>query len=394
MRANQVQVLNRFVFALSLFACLLVVACAQAGVSPTQPSPSARVPAFAARLQPLLEAKMQQLHIPGALIYVDDPGQGSWTTALGTSDLATHAPMNVNSYMPIASITKTMTATVILQLVDAGKLRLDDPVGRYQPEVPNGAHITIRQLLNMTSGLFSFDEDPGFMQTWQADPGKVWNPQEQLAIAFKHPPYFAPGKEFHYSGTNYILLGLIIEQLTHQPVEEVFQQRIFTPLGMNGSSLPPATSAAIPDPHPQGYMFGTLLDLLEGPKVYAAAGTPHDVTSWSRSEGWTAGAVISTVHDLQIWAKALATGQLLSSVAHQEQLSFTPQSQDGYGLGISNSGGGFVGHVGANPGFQSWMGYQPQIGATIVVLTNLFPTPDGSLSADLLARIIQHELFA
>jgi D-alanyl-D-alanine carboxypeptidase len=354
---------------------------------------TSKPPSYVARLRPQLVAKMQQLRIPGAIIYVDDPGQGSWTTALGTSDLATHAPMNVNSHMPIASITKTMTATVILQLVDAGKLRLDDSVSTYQPDVPNGTHITIRELLNMTSGLFSFDEDPGFLHTWQADPGKVWNPQEEMAIAFKHQPYFVPGKGFHYSGTNYILLGLIIEQLTHQPVEEVFQQRIFSPLGMNGSSLPPATSAAIPDPHPQGYMYGSLLDLLEGPKANTVAGTPHDVTSWSRSEGWTAGAVISTVHDLQIWAKALATGKLLSSVAHREQLSFTLQSQDGYGLGVTNYFPGFVGHDGANPGFQSWMGYQPQTGATIVVLTNLYPASDGGLSADPLAAIILQELF-
>src|SRR6516162_2491686 len=109
MSANQVHVFNRLVFALSLFACLVVAACAQAGISPTQATPTVRVPAFAVKLQPLLEAKMQQLHIPGALIYVDDPGQGSWTTALGTSNLATRAPMNVNSHMPIASITKTMT---------------------------------------------------------------------------------------------------------------------------------------------------------------------------------------------------------------------------------------------------------------------------------------------
>src|SRR5262245_45291814 len=99
MSVNQVQVFNRFVVAFSLFACLVVAACAQAGVSPAQAPPTVRVPAFAARLQPLLEAKMQQLHIPGAIIYVDDPGQGSWTTALGTSDLATHAPMNVNNHM-------------------------------------------------------------------------------------------------------------------------------------------------------------------------------------------------------------------------------------------------------------------------------------------------------
>jgi D-alanyl-D-alanine carboxypeptidase len=391
MRANQVNVFNRFVFVLSMFVCLVVAACAKAGVSPARPTPTVRVPAFAARLQPLLEARMQQLHIPGALIYVDDPGQGSWTTALGTSDLTTHAPMNVNSYMRIASITKTFTATAILQLVDQGKLRLDDPVSIYQPEVPNGKNITIRELLNMTSGLFSFDDDPAVFQTWQADPGKVWNPKEELAIAFKHPPYFAPGKGYHYSNTNCILLGLIIEQIAHQSVAEVFQQRIFTPLGMYGSSLPPSTSAVIPDPHPQGYMYGTLLDLLE-PK--ALAEPPHNVTSWSLSQAWTAGAAISTLHDLQIWAKALATGQLLSTAMHKEQLSLTPQSQGEYGLGMANFGG-FLGHNGADPGFQSWMGYQPQTGATIIVLTNLFPTPDGSLlSADPLAGIIQQELFA
>jgi D-alanyl-D-alanine carboxypeptidase len=343
MKAHQSYSMIRFVSPLALFfipaVSLWVVSFPAEAVSTASTS---KPPGFVARMRPLLLANMQQLRMPGAMIYVDDPGQGSW-------------------------------ATVILQLVDQGKLRLDDPVSKYQPEVPNGAHITIGELLNMTSGLFTVDDDLGFVHTWQAEPGKVWNPQEELAIAFKHPPYFAPGKGVHYSNTNYILLGLIIEQLTHQPVEEAFQQRIFTPLGMNGSSLPPNTSAAIPDPHPQGYMFGTLLDLVEGPKANAA---------------------ISTLHDLKIWAKVLATGKLLSAVAHQEQLSFTPESLGVYGMGITNSGGGFLGHNGAVPGFQSWMGYQPQTGATIVVLTNRFPTPDGSLSADPLAGIIQHELFA
>jgi CubicO group peptidase (beta-lactamase class C family) len=395
MSAKHVQLVRRLVFPLALLGCLLLSACA--GSSPAQSAPTRGVsksPAFAAKLQPLLLAKMQQLHIPGALIFVDLPGQGSWTTALGTSDLATHAPMNVNSHMRIASITKTMTATIILQLVDAGKLRLDDPVSTYQPQVPNGAHITIRELLNMTSGLFNYAEDEGFLHAWQADPGKVWNPQEELAIAFKHAPYFAPGKGFHYSNTNYRLLGLIIEQLTHQPVEEVFQQRIFTPLKMNESSFPPATSAAIPDPHPQGYMYGTILDLLEGPKPNAAAGAPHDVTSWNPSQGWTSGSVISTLHDLQIWAKVLATGKLVSAVAHQEQLSFTPQSHGTYGLGVTNYMG-LICHNGADPGFTSWMSYQPQTGATIVVLTNLYPAPDGSVPATELAQvIIQQKLFA
>jgi D-alanyl-D-alanine carboxypeptidase len=182
----------------------------------------------------------------------------------------------------------------------------------------------------------------------------------------------------------------------------VFQQRIFTPLGMNGSSLPPATDASIPDPHPHLYMFGTLVEIFTSPrlsseeaaKANATAGTPQDVTFWSLSQAWTGGSAISTVHDLKIWAKALATGKLLSAAAHQEQLSFTPQSNGAYGLGVANFGG-FLGHNGADPGLQSWMGYQPQKGATIVVLTNLFLAPDrSSLPADQLAGIIQQELFA
>jgi D-alanyl-D-alanine carboxypeptidase len=177
MNVKYVHLNSRFVLALSLFVCLVVAACSSASVAPTQTTPTVEVAAFAGKLQPLLLAKMQQLRVPGAIIFVDDPGQGSWTTTLGTSDLATKAPMQVNSYMRIGSITKTLTGTVILQLVDEGKLRLDDPVGKYQPEVPNGANITIRQLLNMSSGLFNYSEDKRFNQTLDRDPGKCGTPR-------------------------------------------------------------------------------------------------------------------------------------------------------------------------------------------------------------------------
>jgi hypothetical protein len=119
MRARHIHLNRRFVFALSLFVCLVVSACASAVAPSTQATPTAGVPAFAAKLQPLLVAKMKEQRTPGAIIFVDDPGQGSWTTTLGTSDLATRVSMNVNSYMRIGSITKTFTGTVILQLVDA-----------------------------------------------------------------------------------------------------------------------------------------------------------------------------------------------------------------------------------------------------------------------------------
>jgi D-alanyl-D-alanine carboxypeptidase len=219
---------------------------------------------------------MQQLGIPGAIVFVDDPGQGAWTTAMGIGNLATREPMQVNNYMRVGSLAKTFTTTAILQLVDQHKLRLDDPVGTYLPEVPNGANITIRELLNMTSGLFTYDEDEGFAQASLADPYRVWRPNEPVAIAFKHPPDFAPGKGWHYSNTNAILLGMIVEQLTHHSLEEVFQRSIFGPLGMHQTSLPSRTSSAIPDPHAQGYMYGTDV---------TGTGPLLNVTEWNTSWG-------------------------------------------------------------------------------------------------------------
>ncbi len=297
--------------------------------------------------------------------------------------------MNVNSHMRIGSITKTFTATVILQLVDEGKLRLDDPVAKYLPQVPNGANITIRELLNMTSGLFNYSNDRGFNQT---DPSKVWDPKDLVTIAFRHQPYFAPGQGLHYTNTNYILLGMLIEQITGMPVEKVFQQRIFTPLGMDGSSLPPRTSSAIPAPHPHGYVLAETL---------GQTGAPRDVTDLNPSWGWTAGSAISTLHNLKIWARTLATGQLLSAATQKERLSWVllaggswiGHDTVAYGLGVADFGG-VIGHNGEIAGFQSFMGYLPQRGATIVVLTNLYAAPDGSGPADDLEKVIQKELFA
>lgn len=287
--------------------------------------------------------------------------------------------------------------------MDERKLGLDDPVAKYQPEVPNGSNITIRQLLNMTSGLYNYAEDQGFIATSGAEPEKVWQPKDLLAIAFKHPPYFAPGKDYHYSNTNYILLGLMIEQITGEPVAQVFQNRIFAPLGMTGTSLPPISSSAIPDPHPRGYMFGTLAENVEralstpptpeqAAKVNAEAGVPRDVTDINPSWAWTAGSANSTLRDLKIWAKALTTGTMLSPATQRERLTWIPMTSapnaPKYGLGIVDFDG-FIGHNGGLQGFQSFMGYQPETGTTVIVLTNIPTAPDGTLPADALATIIR-----
>jgi CubicO group peptidase (beta-lactamase class C family) len=389
MKAQQSHSLIRLVSPLVLLgilaASLLVTNSTASAVSTASAS---RPPSSIARLRPLLLAKMQQLRIPGVIVYVDDPRQGSWSTGLGMGNLATREPMQVDNSMRIGSITKTFTATVILQLVDQHKLHLDDPVSTYQPQVPNGKHISIRELLNMTSGLFDYYDDKGFVQAHLADPYRTWQPTELLAVAFKHPPYFAPGKGWHYDNTNYILLGLIMEQLTHLSAQQAFQRSIFGPLGLHQTSLPPLGSSAIPDPHAQGYSYGT---------DFTGQGPTLNVTDWNPSVAWTAGSMISTLHDLKIWAKALATGQLLRAATQKERLSFVNLGTwlgkpYRYGLGVADFGG-FVGHNGQIAGFQSWMAYQPEMRATILVLTNLDTAADGSDPGDDLAKVIQHELF-
>ena len=138
----------------------------------------------------------------------------------------------------IGSVTKSMTATIILQLVQEGRLTLDDPVNKYVPNVPDGDNITVAQLLEMRSGLARYTNDPTFVRGSDADLTRPWTPDELLDLAFAHPAEFPPGSDCQYSNTNYILLGKIMELLTGQTVQELFQQRLFAPLGMHGRPCP------------------------------------------------------------------------------------------------------------------------------------------------------------
>lgn len=361
-----------------------------------------RVPSFAETLTPDLIALMQRMRVPGAIVSIRTPESGTWTTTLGTGDLAGGSPIRSTDHMRVGSITKTFTGTIILQLVEAGRLSLDDPVSAYRPDVPDGQHITIRQLLQMTSGLYNYSEDPAFNLALDEHPQAPWTPDELLAIAFAHPSYFPPGGGFHYSNTNTILLGLIAEELTGQPLAELFRQRIFRPLGMSESSL--ATDSRFPHPHAHGYEFISNVDSLTAPVLEGkeaawadwSAGNPKDVTNSDPSWAWAAGAAVSTVDDLLRWAPALATGALLSPEVQRERLTFVPASdQPGaptYGLAIADFGG-FLGHDGQLPGYNSFVGYNPRTRATVVVLVNLNQSPDGKAPADELTKLIFSKVF-
>src|SRR5436309_15213044 len=231
---------------------LLIAACSRPG---STAGSSALKPIDQAALQTMVDTTAKGLLIPGAVVLLRTP-QGEFTVTHGTTLLGANSPPSADTHFRIASNTKTMTAAVIVLLAQEGKLSLDDPVSKYVSGVPDGDKITIAELLNMRSGLYTYDDDPEFWAVLERDPTKVWSPAEVLAIAFTHPPYFPPGTDFHYSNTNYALLGLIAEKIDGKPLAQIMHDRLFGPLGLKDTTLPAITSNTLPEPYSHGYLYG------------------------------------------------------------------------------------------------------------------------------------------
>jgi D-alanyl-D-alanine carboxypeptidase len=391
-------------------ALLVLSGCSPegAGSATTSLTTPVTVPKYAATLQEKISAMMKSTAMPGAVVLIKSPKQGDWSGTFGTAKLGKKVPMSLKDYFRIGSNTKTMTSTVILQLVQEGKLSLNDPISKFRPDVPNGQNITITQLSEMRSGLYSYTFDPGFNATLDSDPGKAWTPDELLTIAFAHPADFAPGAQYEYSNTNIVLLGTVIEKLTGMTASEAFQKRIFDPLGLKRTSLPVKTDAAIPDPHAQGYQFGTNVDTIDSYAVPSAQlpaalnGTlkPINDTDANPSWGWTAGGAISTPDDLAVYVKALVGGGLLNAKTQKLRLdSIQPivpgkPNSGGYGLGIVEFTPGIFGHDGQIPGYSSFMVYNIKTGDTIIIYTNLSASPvDGTNAAVVLGKIVITTLY-
>src|SRR5947199_3252863 len=231
---------------------LLIAACSRPG---STVGSSALKPIDPAALQVTVGTAAREMLVPGAVVLLRTP-QGEFTVTYGTTLLGATTPPRPDTHFRIASNTKTMTAAVIVRHAQAGRLNFDDPVSKYVPGVPNGDKITIAELLKMRSGLYSYDDDPGFWSILDHDSTKVWSPAEVLEIAFKHSPYFPPGTDFHYSNANYALLGLIAEKIDGKPLASCFQDRLFGPLGLKDTLLPASTSNSLPDPYSHGYFYG------------------------------------------------------------------------------------------------------------------------------------------
>ncbi len=336
-----------------------VCAACLAGVGIAHPVSAAAKPARAAAFTRSISRVMRETSTPGAIVGVWQKGQSPFVKAFGVRNTVTRQPMSTHLYMRIGSETKTFTVTAILQLVGQGKVRLNDPIGTYVSGVPSGSRVTIRQLAEMRSGLFSYTGDQAFLRAVLTNPFRPFTPSQLLSYSFGHPLLFSPGRGYNYSNTNLVLLGLVVEKVTHQSLARYITQHVLKPEHLAHTLFP--SGAEFPAPHAQGYTKQTL------------AGKQADATNWNPSWAWAAGAMISTLGDLHRWARDVATGNLLTRATQQQRLRFIPLPKSGgagYGLALFNVNG-WIGHNGSLPGYESLTIYLPSQQATVVVLLNI-----------------------
>ena len=322
-----------------------VVACL--GVALPSAATAAAPPPSTTTLQRDVDA-LVAAGAPGAILLVRD---GAKTRRLhgGLADVAQRTPMRGDEHFKIASLTKTYTATVVLQLVQERRLRLSDSVARWLPGlVPNGHSITIHQLLNHTSGIPDYESDERYLKPYlSGNLGFYWSPRQLVKLAVSHPAVFAPGatRTSSYSNTNYVLLGLVVERVTGRSIGAELSRRIFRPLGLRHTSYP--TKPGLPSPYAHGYLV-----LGEPPAT--------DVTALSPSLSPASGAIVSTAAETTRFYRALLSGRLLrpatmkamkTTISEGEHVDI-PGQRYGYGLeSFPTPCGRAWGHNGVVPGY-------------------------------------------
>ena len=333
---------------------LAMVGCAGTGSSPTQFDKATQAQLLAA-----VDNIFAANNLPGVIVGVFAPGQGEMYWTKGVNDKVSMAPIPYNSHFRVGSNTKSFIGTVVLQLVDESKCKLDDKISKFLTGVPSGDLITIRMLLNMTSGLPNYSAQPEFDDMLHADPHRQYSRQELLDIAYAHDMDFDPGTAYRYSNTNTVLLGMLIEKLTGTTVATNLRTRIFDRLGMNDTSWP--ATPELPSPFVHGYTKDT------------ADSSEADSSNWNVSWADAAGILVSTPEDMRKWSKALATGVLVSSAMQIERFKFVdlPGSSKiaRYGLAVSQLGG-WIGHEGEMPGYNSTAVYLPSKDITLVIFVS------------------------
>ncbi|HET7715544.1 MAG TPA: serine hydrolase domain-containing protein [Bauldia sp.] len=333
-----------------------------------------------ARLQAALDGVVASdaTVFPGAIVEVSHPEAGTYAVAAGVADIETNTPLTRAARFRAGSIAKTFVATVALQLVEEGRLSLDDTMSALLPEdvaarFKNSDRITLRMLLDHTSGIPEWLSDEVIGRI-AANPAKVWDVQEFLDLAAAHPPAFEPGEGWRYSNTDYNLIGLVIERTTGQSWREAVTRRVIEPLGLAGTVLPEPGDTSIPGAFMHGYgmIGGNVVDLtFIDPSMAGAAG---------------GGALVTTTDDLATFLKALLAGRLFKDPATLEAMADFVAAEGeggrvGYGLGLEKyvlpGGIEMIGHSGGTAGYRSGAFYFPALALsmTFAMSANDNPLP-------------------
>lgn len=348
-------------------------------------------PPTQARLDDLVKQVHSLYDIPGLMVSVSVPGKGIWVGAYGEADVPGGERLTLADHFPIGSVTKTFTATVILRLIQQGHLALSDPISGWLPWVQNARRITVGMLLNMTSGIYDeYQSDSQLIEEISGRPHLVFTPRQIVHMAVAHGPSGPPGTT-GYSSTNYIILGIIAQDITHQTMCSLITTQILQPLHMDQTSY--SSSNVLPSPSTLDYLIGS--------------GSPKRIPLYNLSNLGAAGAMVSTMSDMAVWAAALGNGKFLSPTLAAKRLrlswflgnvrplptqSASPSLPVRYGLGLYSLGP-LIGHNGGVKGYVDEVFYSPSHHATIVVFVNgNDPSHDSGGPADSLTVSIDDTL--
>lgn len=343
-----------------------------AGAQPAAvPLPAATV----AQIDTIVRNTMREKNLPSVTVGVWIPGQGEYEAAYGAADLQTGRVRQVGDAFRIASISKTFTATAILQLADQGKLSTGDLLSKWFPDFPNAGRITVKDLLTMRSGVAEY-ADKDVLGASYRRPLAPFTAQDALRLAAaKAASFSAPDEKTVYTNTNYVLLERIVERVSGQDMDTYLQAHVMAPLGLHRTFY--ATDPVLPS-------------ALHGYSWEAGTKTFRDMTWLNPQLAGGAGAVVSTLGDLHTYVRALCTGALLQPATQAQRLVGQPGSGGPsfirYGEGVLLFGP-FCGHNGTIFGFSSEAFYLPSKDAVIVINVNRLDQDDRSHSSELFLRL-------
>ena len=354
--------------------------------SPSPTPPPAQTPIPAAALQARLNAIRVQYHVPGVSATIIWPDGRSWTGVNGWADVKQHVPVAPTTAFSVGSVSKTFLAALVLQLADEGRLSLDDPVLRWLPTAAVPADATIRELLDHTSGLYDFFSNPAIDTALLANRRQAWTPAR--ALGYMRAPYCAAGTCWHYSNSNYVLLGQVVQQITGNPVATELRRRFFAPLRLVRTFVQGAEPA-------RGTVATSYEVLGSGSSIRTVSqgdGTAISPFTSVVTAAGSAGAIAATSRDLAVWARRLYGGAVLRPAALAAMLDVSHSVGAGsalpYGLGVEEvSLGGRLteGHNGRLIGAGATTRYLPDSGFSIAVVTNQDRVSPDVFAAALLA---------